>query len=596
MHCIIVSPYSWSQPHPVNDHVAELARGLKQLNPDANIAVLAPSTNARALAATRRAIHDLAKGVPAGDVLQRAPLQASDGYGDTIPVLCVAVAVGRSITLGLRSDLRVLFTALTPDIVHIQDPLASPLGRAAIRAWDGVTSATFHSDDRGTLEAIATPLWQRLLERIDTVVVPDDALRTTISELTERSDQRIAVCATLAAPPGDTHRIVGSGAVVIGRGAGDEIALRTILQSLGAADDVDDVTLLSRWHKNHRPAVPKSLRGRAHALFAQTRSEATSALAGARLYISTPFTHPRARDEAKALGVPVVTVADVTGEFDLAAARDGATTADASSLMPRDLAGQHADLWSGQLGKRHVSIPGPAHRERTCMIDLHMHTNHSWDCATDPEALLFAAREVGLTAIAVTDHNEVSGAFEVAEHADEYGIQVIIGEEIMTTQGEVIGLFLKERIEPGLGWFETLDRIAAQEGLVYVPHPFDRLHTIPDAATLRDSLDLIDAIETYNSRLSFEAYNKDAARFARKYNLREGAGSDAHVLQSLGTAAVHMPAWDDQESFLTALRQGEIVRNPKNYLYLQGLKRVQTTREKIQRKKAGLPPKRKATS
>jgi predicted metal-dependent phosphoesterase TrpH len=201
-----------------------------------------------------------------------------------------------------------------------------------------------------------------------------------------------------------------------------------------------------------------------------------------------------------------------------------------------------------------------------------MHTNHSWDCATDPGALLHIAREVGLTALAVTDHNEVSGALACAELADEYGIQVIVGEEVMTTDGEVIGLFLEERIPPGMSWHDTIEAIRAQDGLVYVPHPFDRLHTIPDVHLLRDTLDEIDVFETYNARLRFEQYNRDAERFARKYNLVEGAGSDSHVVQGLGTAAVHMPTWDDRESFLVALAQGEIHRRPKSLMYLQGLK------------------------
>ena len=91
---------------------------------------------------------------------------------------------------------------------------------------------------------------------------------------------------------------------------------------------------------------------------------------------------------------------------------------------------------------------------------------------------------------------------------------------------------------------------------------------------LRDTIDEIDAFETYNARLPFDQYNRDAERFARKYNLVEGAGSDAHVVQGLGTAAVHMPAWDDKESFLVALAQGEILKRPKSLLYLQGLKWV----------------------
>ena len=238
------------------------------------------------------------------------------------------------------------------------------------------------------------------------------------------------------------------------------------------------------------------------------------------------------------------------------------------------LAASHVAAYEALREKIQVHIAPPTASERNCVIDLHMHTSHSWDCATDPEALLHVARQVGLTAVAVTDHNEISGALACAELAEEYDIQVIVGEEVKTAQGEVIGLFLTERIEPGLSWHETIERIRAQDGLVYVPHPFDRLHTIPDVHLLRDTLDEIDAFETYNARLAFEQYNRDAERFARKYNLIEGAGSDAHVVQGLGTAAVHMPAWDDRESFLVALGQGEILKRPKSLLYLQGLKWV----------------------
>jgi predicted metal-dependent phosphoesterase TrpH len=238
------------------------------------------------------------------------------------------------------------------------------------------------------------------------------------------------------------------------------------------------------------------------------------------------------------------------------------------------LARAHVREYDGLRERIQVHIAPPTASEKNCVIDLHMHTSHSWDCATDPEALLYVAQQVGHTALAVTDHNQISGALACAELADDYGIQVIVGEEVKTSQGEVIGLFLTERIEPGLSWHETIERIREQDGLVYVPHPFDRLHTIPDVHLLRETLDEIDAFETYNARLPFEQYNRDAERFARKYNLVEGAGSDAHVPQGLGTAAVHMPAWDDKESFLVALGQGEILKRPKSLLYLQGLKWV----------------------
>ena len=91
---------------------------------------------------------------------------------------------------------------------------------------------------------------------------------------------------------------------------------------------------------------------------------------------------------------------------------------------------------------------------------------------------------------------------------------------------------------------ETVAAIREQGGLVYLPHPFDRMHAIPDPATLHRHLAEIDVFEVYNARLLFEAYNDEALRFARKYDLTMGAGSDAHVLQGVGTGAVRMRAFD----------------------------------------------------
>ena len=102
-------------------------------------------------------------------------------------------------------------------------------------------------------------------------------------------------------------------------------------------------------------------------------------------------------------------------------------------------------------------------------------------------------------------------------------------------QGEVIGLFLEREIPRGLSFADTIAAIREQGGLVYVPHPFDRLHAIPDPRTLHRHLADIDVLEVYNARLLFEGYNDEALRFARKYNLTMGAGSDAHVLQGVGT-------------------------------------------------------------
>ena len=128
---------------------------------------------------------------------------------------------------------------------------------------------------------------------------------------------------------------------------------------------------------------------------------------------------------------------------------------------------------------------------------------------------------------------------------------------------------------------ETVAAIREQEGVVYVPHPFDRLHAIPFPATLHRHLAEIDVLEVYNARLLFEAYNDEALRFARKYGLLAGAGSDAHVLQGVGTGALRMRAFEGPEEFLLSLRTAEVVRRPKSLAYLQSLKWVAQVKERV---------------
>ena len=199
-----------------------------------------------------------------------------------------------------------------------------------------------------------------------------------------------------------------------------------------------------------------------------------------------------------------------------------------------------------------------------------MHTSWSFDCTIDPAELVDHAEAEGLGAIAVTDHNVFGGALETVDEARGRDLIVIPGEEVKTDdQGEVIGLFLEREIPRGMTFAETIAAIREQGGLVYLPHPFDRMHTVPDPQTLHRHLADIDVLEVYNARLLFEAQNDEALRFARKYDLTMGAGSDAHVLQGLGTGALRMRAFADSEEFMISLRSAEILRRPKSLAYLQ---------------------------
>ena len=211
-----------------------------------------------------------------------------------------------------------------------------------------------------------------------------------------------------------------------------------------------------------------------------------------------------------------------------------------------------------------------------------MHTRGPTTARSSVEELLDHAESIGLGAIAVTDHNRFGGAQEAVELARDRKLTVIPGEEIKTDgQGEVIGLFLREEIPRGLSFADTIAAIREQDGLVYLPHPFDRLHAIPDARTLHRHLADIDVFEVYNARLMRESFNDEALRFARKYGLTMGAGSDAHVLLGVGTGAVKMRAFHGPEEFLVSLRGAEILRRPKSLIVQQVQKWAAQAKERV---------------
>jgi hypothetical protein len=254
------------------------------------------------------------------------------------------------------------------------------------------------------------------------------------------------------------------------------------------------------------------------------------------------------------------------------------------SLIPDDEDATDAleDVYQGLAARRHSADGDPAIRRRLQKrelidVDLHMHTDHSPDCATPVEVLLATARTQGLGAIAVTDHNEISGALEARAQAEEVGVQVIVGEEVKTAdQGEVIGLFIEEKIPRGLSLEETVAEIRRQGGVVYVPHPFDRMHSVPDYEHLLGILEEVDAIEVFNPRVAIGAFNEEAVRFAAKYRIIAGAGSDSHVAQGLGSVRIRMRRFDGPQEFLESLRDADILTRPSSLLYVQALKFLQT--------------------
>ena len=189
-------------------------------------------------------------------------------------------------------------------------------------------------------------------------------------------------------------------------------------------------------------------------------------------------------------------------------------------------------------------------------VDLHSHTIYSKDCLTRTAALIDHARQVGLTKIAVTEHNRLDGALRAKELAPDL---VIVGEEIKTTHGEIIAYFLTEEVPRGLSPQETIDRLRAQGAVISIPHPLDSLRS--SAMGLENVLkiiDQVDALEVLNARCVKGKDNEAAAELAKKYGKLATAGSDAHILFEVGHCYLEMPAFEDNaQSFLQALQSAQ---------------------------------------
>ncbi|MEP7199665.1 MAG: PHP-associated domain-containing protein [Chloroflexota bacterium] len=184
-------------------------------------------------------------------------------------------------------------------------------------------------------------------------------------------------------------------------------------------------------------------------------------------------------------------------------------------------------------------------------VELHCHTLVSKDSLLPYDAIIKRVKALGLDAIAITDHNKVDGAFELAKRAP---FPVIVGEEIMTSEGEIIGYFLSERIPRGLSPEETIKRIRAQGGLVNIPHPFDSLRkSVIKRKALYRVADQADMLEVLNARVVKKIENEWAEAFARNIHKPAVAGSDAHIAHEIGTAIVEMEPFTDAPSFLASL-------------------------------------------
>ena len=203
----------------------------------------------------------------------------------------------------------------------------------------------------------------------------------------------------------------------------------------------------------------------------------------------------------------------------------------------------------------HLAAPKPPGWVR---VDLHSHTMWSGDSTTTPEELVEAVEASALDVLCVTDHNAIKGAQELAALLP---CRVVIGEELRTHAGEIIGLFLTEHVPFGVQPPEAAHLIRQQGGLVYVPHPFDpmRRNLAEPALVALTGAGLVDALEVFNAKTTLSHLNERAAAFARDHDLAAGAGSDAHVPEALGAAYVEMPDFDGPADFLAKLREARVV-------------------------------------
>lgn len=203
----------------------------------------------------------------------------------------------------------------------------------------------------------------------------------------------------------------------------------------------------------------------------------------------------------------------------------------------------------------HLAAPRPSGWVR---VDLHSHTMWSGDSTTTPDELEQAVVEAGIDVLCITDHNSVRGAQLLA---GELPCRVVVGEELRTHAGEIIGLFLTDHVPFGVAPREAAERIRAQGGLVYVPHPFDpmRRNLAEPALVELTRAGLIDGVEVFNAKTQLSSLQEQAAAFAQRHGLLAGAGSDAHVPEALGSAYVEMPDFDGPEEFLANLAEGRVV-------------------------------------
>ena len=614
-----MTPLAWGQRHEINEFAEQAACELSARGHE--VVVAAPSSVGGGTREARRLIN-AARERPGA--LFNGSWRGERAGGDGPPVLAVGTGLpmptgprarGVPLPLDVSKGLEALLAGVDFDIVHVHDPFAPSAASVAIRHSRSLNVGSFHEPSERVLSTqVARPLVEIFFGRLD-------ARTATCGETADLMQRYFPGGYELVEPgirslegewPG--REPTGERPVRIAYCLEEERgALRLFMRALRRLPAELDWEAAIWLPDGGDLRIASRLRDRVHAV-GPRRMDPEELVAAADIVCVAsggPRKAPGLIRAALGSGtVPVVSQLPLYdelvegGELGLMFPPGDAITlagqierlAGKPSLrkeftrrakgVSRDWAavGDQLEEIYGRLVARRQDPRGDATvrkriaRRKQIGVDLHMHTDHSPDCATPVRTLLETAKDQGLGAIAITDHNVVSGALEAREIADEVGIKVIVAEEVKTAeQGEVIGLFLEKKIERGMTMAETIAEIRRQGGLVYVPHPFDRLHSVPDYEHLLDMVDEIDILEVFNPRVTLTAFNEEAERFATKYRIVPGAGSDSHVAQGLGSVMIRVHDFDGPAEFLEAMRDADIVRKHKNLVYVQALKFIQTS-------------------
>jgi glycosyltransferase involved in cell wall biosynthesis len=599
-----VTPFAWEVPGEVNEYVARTSEELARRGHQ--VLIVAPSQSDELVRESRRAIRN----DPAA-LLERADGQPLVlGVGEVLPFAPTRRRTA-SLPVDVARTIEEALSILALDVVHVHEPFAPSASSVALRHSRALNVGGFHAPTERILSTqLARPLSRLLFGRLDARTASFQATRDLLRRYFPGEYRVILPGADVPSPrerDGDAIELLAS--------AGEErAALRLFLRALRMLPP--DVPWHATVWSDRRLAVPATvghaLRERIEFVHSEQMTEAEAVARADVIVLASEGVRVVPGTLVRALAAGAVPVASrlsiyeellgdgdyglefEPGDGETLAAHLGRLVSDADlrERLRRDgeqlrasfgwgrVAEQLEEVYTGLVARRHDGRGDRRVRARLSGrpmidVDLHMHTDHSGDCATPVEVLLAQARARGLGAIAITDHNEISGAHEARAKAN--GVKVIVGEEVKTAdQGEVIGLFIEEKIPRGMTLQETIAEIKRQGGIVYVPHPFDRLHSVPDYEHLLDVLDSVDAIEVFNPRVAITEFNDEAVRFAAKYRIPAGAGSDAHVPQGLGSVRIRMRDFDGPAEFLESLRDADIVRNPASLFYVQALKFLQT--------------------